>query len=75
MWECGLCRQRLHHNSGVHRQIRTRSGHYRLAGLCAACAECEENRQADRQLWRTLLVFSTVAVSTGLAALFFILPG
>jgi hypothetical protein len=74
MWECGLCRKRLFNSSGVHRSIRTASGHHRLAGLCPACAACEENRETSRGLWKTLLLFSTVAVSAAVAALFVVMP-
>ena len=73
MWECAICRTRLWKNSGIHRMIKTRSGNYRVAGLCRDCVGRLDYRHEGRSLWKTLLVFVGIAISAAIAS-FLLMP-
>lgn len=73
MWECAMCRKRMFKSSGIHRMIRTKSGNFRVAGLCPACAACQDNQETNRGVWKTMLVFSGIALFAGALAFFFMM--
>lgn len=64
MWQCGKCNKAMWTNSGIHRTIRTRSGHYRVAGLCLTCAATHDARDR-RQSWQTTFGMMGLAALAG----------
>lgn len=75
MWECALCRKIMGKNSGLHRSIRTKSGHYRIAGLCSQCAQRRDVEAKKQTAWTTGLLAVGVFVITGVVSYTFMLPG
>jgi hypothetical protein len=53
-------------SSGEHRKIRTKSGHYRLAGLCTQCAGNHDDERRTRS-WIAVAGLFTLAIGSGLA--------
>lgn len=68
MWECALCRKIMRKNSGLHRSIRTKSGHYRVAGLCTQCASRRDAEEMKKTAWTTGLLAVGLALLTGVVA-------
>lgn len=65
MWECALCRKIMRKNSGLHRTLRTKSGHYRIVGLCSQCASRRDASEQQKTAWTAGLVALGLAVLTG----------
>ena len=72
MWECAMCGEVLWKDSGVHRDIRTKSGHHRVASLCPRCAAKLDG--AKLPLWRTVLAFVGLAVAATVAVAMWFKP-
>ncbi len=68
MWECALCRKIMRKNSGLHRTIRTKSGHYRVAGFCSQCAGRRDAEEMKKTAWTTGLLAVGLSLLTGVAA-------
>jgi hypothetical protein len=75
MWECALCRKIMRKNSGLHRSIRTKSGHYRIAGLYTRCASRRDADEMKLTTWMTGLLAVGLALLTGVAAYAFMANG
>ena len=60
MWECAVCRKVLWKNSGIHRVVRSPSGHHRTASLCPGCASKMDG--GEKPGWRMALTFAGMAI-------------
>lgn len=70
MWECAYCNRVMFKNSGIHRRIRTKSGNFRMAGLCPGCA-ARHDRSEQSRAW--CVAFGSLGIAGLLILGFFLL--
>jgi len=75
MRECALCRKIMRKNSGLHRTMRTKSGHYRVVGLCSQCASRRDANEMKKTAWSTGLLAVGLALVTAVVAYSFMANG